>query len=181
MLGMREDACCSAETKRWSIVVQSMSFFPSMTLNGLQLQPYAPRIAGRSTDPKTGAKCQHHDHPFVPSRSRPQTAAPDPREESLGVLPASLQYGAEAAGFKLSNRLICKRLAQGLPLRYALLCNLMAAATERRRFHAAILLRVCNASRIAESRSSSHVLAQASRALCFRRLVRLACRRTSPM
>jgi hypothetical protein len=178
---MRENACSSAETKRWSVVVQSMSFLPSMTLNGLQRQAYAPRIAGRSTDPKTGAKRQHHDHPFVPSRSRPQTAAPGPKEKSLGILPASLQYGAEAAGFKLSNRPICKRLAQRLPLRYALLCDLMAVATERRRFHAAILLRVCNASRIAGSSSSSHVLAQASRALCFRRLARLACRRTSPM
>ena len=62
-------------------------FLPSMTLNGLQRQAYAPRIAGRSTDASTGAKRQHHDHPFVPLRSRPQTAAPDPREFSLGVLP----------------------------------------------------------------------------------------------
>jgi hypothetical protein len=63
-------------------------FSASMTLNGLQRQASAPRIAGRSTDASTGAKRQHHDHPFVPSRSRPQTAAPDQKEQSLGVLPA---------------------------------------------------------------------------------------------
>jgi hypothetical protein len=96
-------------------------FFASMTLNGLQRQASAPRIAGRSTDASTGAKRQHHDHPFVPSRSRPQTAAPDPEEKSLGVLPAVLQDGAEAAGFKLSNRPVCKRLAEAY--RFGMLCS----------------------------------------------------------
>jgi hypothetical protein len=145
MAGMREDACRSVETKRWSVVVQSSHFRPSMTLNGLQL-PHAARDPARTT--RQALSRQHHARRFVPSRCQRQTAAPAPIAKSPSVYydTRTLLCGAEAAGFILSNRPMCRRLARPLT---ASVDYLYAAATERPSFHAAILLPVCKASRIA--------------------------------
>lgn len=158
MAGMREDAYRSAETKRWSVVVQSSRPRPSMTLNGLQL-PHAARDPARTT--RQALSGQHHARRFVPSRCQRQTAAPAPIEKSPSVYydTRTLLCGAEAAGFRLSNRPMCRRVAGPLT---ASVYHFIAAAIDSAAFHAAILHRVCNAARIADPESfASHVLAQA--------------------